>query len=536
MKNYSFSLLAFLALALLGLAPRPAQAQWKLDHYECSGTYSINGVSTPWPTPTQSVSFSYSSGNATLQCVGTVQAFFKWMGTAPAPSTLNVLITSNASAYGTGPDPDDGFHDLIVAGYSRVSSGSHLVQVSNPNNTTMVSVPAYSLSAITTGGINVSFQGTVVNAVLQGYSTHVSPALTGSEPTLSVWDPAHAKYFSGTGCEAKAIAVPLTGYLSHVQLCINDTVVQEYWDSAAPGKPSPLPTDGSIITGTNLTSATVKALFDSTHFADSSAITIKLKVTDSNNGYYEATVAGPAYNKAVALVNNNTDFNLDENPNEIATFLTNQNNYTATPSTSMQKMDILTTLPSLTALYIDSHGNLGKVGDCDAAPLSSDYFYLFPGNATTDNDDVNQPTINKKVRDKTLAQPPFNFVFLNACLTSGDSQLANAFLGYTGSKTDRAELGFTISIWGDSNLTNYTKALWASLLSGRTVRDAIIDVDCTSTPVNGVAPDGKIHLDNENPVAVPKCYGDASMRLHYVYGGHTQFNGIFSTEQWFRGI
>ena len=288
--------------------------------------------------------------------------------------------------------------------------------------------------------------------------------------------------------------------------------------------------------GTSLTSATVKALFDSTHFADSSAITIKMKVTDSNSGYYEATVVGPAYNKAVALVNNNTDFNLDENPNEIATFLTNQNNYTATPSTSMQKMDILTTLPSLTALYIDSHGNLGKVGDCDAAPLSSDYFYLFPGNATTDNDDVNQPTINKKVRDKTLAQPPFNFVFLNACLTSGDSQLANAFLGYTGSKTDRAELGFTISIWGDSNLTNYTKALWASLLSGRTVRDAIIDVDCTSTPVNGVAPDGKIHPDNENPVAVPKCYGDESMRLHYVYGGHTQFNGIFSTEQWFRGI
>ena len=75
-----------------------------------------------------------------------------------------------------------------------------------------------------------------------------------------------------------------------------------------------------------------------------------------------------------------------------------------------------------------------------------------------------------------------------------------------------------------------------SLLSGRTLRDAIIDVNCTSTPINGVAPDGIHHPGNGNPVAIPRCYGDSSMKLHYVYQGVTQFDGIFSTEQWFRGL
>ena len=56
-----------------------------------------------------------------------------------------------------------------------------------------------------------------MNAVLQGYSTHVSPALTQVEQIpLTTWDPTVPRYFSGTGCEARGTAVPLTGYLSHV--------------------------------------------------------------------------------------------------------------------------------------------------------------------------------------------------------------------------------------------------------------------------------------------------------------------------------
>jgi hypothetical protein len=69
---------------------------------------------------------------------------------------------------------------------------------------------------------------------------------------LTTWDPTAPRYFSGTGCEARGTAVPLTGNLSHVQLCINDQVVQEYWDSAVAGKPSPLPTDGAVITRTQI--------------------------------------------------------------------------------------------------------------------------------------------------------------------------------------------------------------------------------------------------------------------------------------------
>jgi hypothetical protein len=319
-------------------------------------------------------------------------------------------------------------------------------------------------------------------------------------------------------------------------------VVQEYWDNAAPGKPSPLPTDGSVITGPQLPSSsqpspTLKALFDSTHFADVSPITIKLKVTDSNSGYYEATVAGPAYNKALLLESNVLDVDyMGGIANELASPLRSTANYTAIASNSYQKMDILNALPANTAFFIFSHGLPGTFGDCDALDTSSSYFRLYAGTSAGGNDSVNQPTVSQEILNKGNSPPPYNFVLSDCCLTGYDSQLANAFLGSNGSKTDRAYVGYTVEVWGDSSLHTYTNALWTNLLSGKTLRDAIIDADCTSTPVNGAAPDGLLHPDNENPVAVPKYYGDASMRLHYVYGGHTQFNGIFSTEQWFRGI
>ena len=213
--------------------------------------------------------------------------------------------------------------------------------------------------------------------VLQGYSTHIAPALTQVEQIpLATWDPTAPRYFSGTGCEARGTAVPLTGYVSHAQLCINDTVVEEYWDTAAAGKPSPLPTDGSVVTGTSQASATVKALFDSTHFAYASTITIKMKVTDSNGGYYEATVVGPAYNKALVLSNNTlgswwNGISFDDLYEKVAQTASSIND-SITANKYYHVSDIETALPLNTVFYINSHGNENTFDDCFGSPKSDD--------------------------------------------------------------------------------------------------------------------------------------------------------------------
>ena len=562
MKNFSLPLLAFLALALLTLAPRPAQAQWVLDHYACAGTYSINGVSTPWPTSTQSVSFYYG-GSATLQCVGTVQAFFKWTGAAPAPSTLNALITSSAAAYGTGPNPDDGFHDSIVVAYSRTSAGSHLVQVANPTNSTLVAVPptgqaAYSLSAITTGGISVSFQASVVNAVLQGYSTHVSPALTQVEQIpLTTWDPANPRYFSGTGCEARGTAVPLTGYLSHVQLCINDQVVQEYWDSAAAGKPSPLPTDGSVVTGTNLPnssqpSPTLKALFDSTHFADASPITIKMKVTDSNSGYYEVTVAGPVKNRVYAVANqefpNRWPFRSSSNAFAQITDVASQatgDNYFAVSTHSDSKDTMFQTFPLYTVFFAVTHATMitgfldcivepefkGELGEHFIVDVPNGTYYL--ANGQPDNETLQNM---RDIKAANLNLPPYNFVQLNCCEIGEDNRYAKGF-GIEQNSVDRACLAWKDTILLDDGEANWTQGVWTGLSAGLTLFDAVMLQNVASNPTSAVS--AQI---GDWPIipfkwAFPTIYGDKRMTLHGVYTGtNTLTFGGSHANQWYRPI
>jgi hypothetical protein len=318
-------------LSALWLSACPAlAAHWAIS-YTCAGQdLFTNGSTTthPWTTPQaadstgaigEGAGYIYSTivstGNITPVLTWTKDAWDTTLPPAPAQvsALLTILIACNAAHSGTAT-ASDSYNDPFPNSDPSDCYGSysHLVQFSNSTQATVVPLPpvhlAFSAVAGNGGGTpytnaSATLRIQFVSPILQGYSTHVSPALTGSEPLLSAWDPTNPRYFSGTGCEAKAIAVPLSGYLSHVQLCINDQVVQEYWDNAAPGKPTDS-NSGAVVTGTQLAYQTLAVLFDSTHFAVTSSITIKLKITDSNGGYYEVMVAGPVYNKALVLSNN----------------------------------------------------------------------------------------------------------------------------------------------------------------------------------------------------------------------------------------
>jgi hypothetical protein len=352
---------------------------------------------------------------------------------------------------------------------------------------------------------------------------------------LTTWDPANPRYFSGTGCEAKAIAVPWTGYLSHVQICINDQVVQEYWDNAAPSKPSALPTDGSVITGTNLTSATIKALFDSTHFADVSPITIKLKVTDSNSGYYEVTVVGPVKNRLYGIANQNLKFG----KLATGTFAANQTlddvvstaqqmNYTAVESITDDKIAVLNTLPSYTAFFAFTHGEIG-VGSCTATRDDASQFLR-------STDILNQIA----VKAVNLNLPPYNFVELDACSLGGTDDYIGAFgitrnlSGLPIHAVDRAGIAWAPVIVADWNNEGWSEKLWEELNNGRTLYDATLLAEMTWT----VFAESKEFPSLSSPfpftLANVSIYGDPKTTLHGVYGGFAPF--VTSSSLWYRPL
>ena len=346
---------------------------------------------------------------------------------------------------------------------------------------------------------------------------------------LTTWDPANPRYFSGTGCEARGIAVPISGYVSHAQLCINDTVVQEYWDTAAAGKPSPLPTDGSVVTGTNQTSATVKALFDSTHFADSNPITIKLKVTDTNGGYYEATVVGPAYNMAFVLTNHTLGFYLLTYAVESQKIesIYRSINYSVEADSYDDYQTILGNIPEFTTFLITSHANDGGFGDC----YDNSHGHL-----------IYYSDVAGAVNKKTMFQAPYNFAFIDGChsaghpneelldgpqsfgiLPSGPQQKSNY------SSNDRAFVGFTNFVWSSVNIP-WLFSIYQDLAKGYNLYDSVVQ---SSTDF---MPEGSSESQEYLPVSIDAAImGDPYMTLHGVYKG-TMPLGSNGSSQWFRAL
>ena len=404
------------------------------------------------------------------------------------------------------------------------------MQVANPNNSTLVAVPtAYSLSAITTGGISVSFQASVVNAVLQGYST----------ADTANWDPTNPRFFSGTACTASATAVPLSGYLTHAQLCVgqngSDTVVEEYYDKSL--SPFTLPDDNSMNIGSGLSTTTIAAIFDSTHFADASNVIIKLKVWDSNSGYYEAQITAPVKNRLYGIANQSFGLFRDDvastSLDSVKHNADAMNYFTATSRTD-DKQAIYDTLPSYTVFYAFTHGFFGGgFGDCLATDNGGDAHFITIARSLYDNTlTFDYRSIQAIVATKTanLSLPPYNFIQLQACELGEDSSYADAF-GITSGSPDRACLAWGYTIADNELERDWLNTLWSNLSAGKTLYDAAVQAG-TDSRVFGYDERKESFLQLRS---VPcTIFGDPKMTLHNVYQGTSGTD--VSRHPWYRSL
>jgi len=122
------------------------------------------------------------------------------------------------------------------------------------------------------------------------------------------------------------------------------------------------------------------------------------------------------------------------------------------------------------------------------------------------------PTVRDKVNSKSAA-PPYNFVYVDACYTSADNTLAEAFLPYTNLAVDRAFLGWTTSAEDDIQNVNFSQQVVQDLSSGMTLKDAITDATTKYTPFYTNDTTG------QRVTAVTGTFGDENMKLRSYYGG-----------------
>jgi hypothetical protein len=124
-----------------------------------------------------------------------------------------------------------------------------------------------------------------------------------------------------------------------------------------------VPADNSVVVGSQLPSAQLNAMFDSTHFKNAAKIKLTLKVWDSNGGYYEINLSAPAKNRIYALGNHTfsffpfTDQILETVQQDAQTA-----NYSAVTPQEDRKPSIISTIPAYTVLVtIQVSPRVGKV-------------------------------------------------------------------------------------------------------------------------------------------------------------------------------
>jgi hypothetical protein len=293
-----------------------------------------------------------------------------------------------------------------------------------------------------------------------------------------------------------------------------------------------LPLDGSVIAGTQLPnssqgSPTLKALFDSTHFADSSSITIKLKVTDSNGGYYEATIAALAKNRAYILANQERDpQNLQSN---YAANAYSAMSYVTLGSSQDHKTDVLQRLPHYTSFFTITHGNEGDFTDSYFSPAPN---AQYDPNVSVTWQDITQALSleNPNAPNFNHDLAPYNFVYLDSCESVGytshpvNYNLANSF-GIYQLNNDRAFLGWHNEVINNAyNFQTWNERLWNDLINGHTILDAVLR-SCADSQPQGESVHGVEVYVNVKPVIV----GDGRLKLHGVYLG-------IDASQWFRPI
>ena len=166
-------------------------------------------------------------------------------------------------------------------------------------------------------------------------------------------------------------------------------------------------------------------------------------------------------------------------------------------SREMLKPEILTKIPPNTVFYIDSHGGPDqagrfKFGDCYAQPNSGDEFYIY------------ENEVEDKVGEKTAAQPPYNFVYMDCCYSAYVDSAAVSW-GISGYEYDEAYFGWVGESYDSWGYKNYTTAFFQDLADGNTAQHAKEEAERLTEIGGGVG------------------IGDPDTRLYWAYGSSLQF-------------
>ncbi|HET6387527.1 MAG TPA: hypothetical protein VFJ58_29410 [Armatimonadota bacterium] len=240
------------------------------------------------------------------------------------------------------------------------------------------------------------------------------------------------------------------------------------------------------------------ATFDSSHFADASTVTVKLKVwVEGNPDPLIETGAAPVYNKTYVLGNQTLTYG--QTAADDVDARASSANWDPTESTSDTAATIIAGIPTYTGFYFYTHANAGVFGDCLYDP------------DTGAGAVVSAADVSGAVHNKTAAEPPYNLVFIDGCLSASDDSLSNAF-GIGG--TDTCFIGYTTEVDDSAHNTNWSNDLWSELAGGDKASDAISDA---TTDADGPPTDDGVD-------AVPGTFGDGSATVHGTAYGASKGN------------
>jgi hypothetical protein len=317
----------------------------------------------------------------------------------------------------------------------------------------------------------------------------VPQRINGVEQQMPPW-------FSGTNSSIswEVESLPKSAHLTHIMVYINGTVVRDINID---------PEIGTMVIATGVVP------FDSTHFPDGQTITVRAEGTNSigETGYVEGTA--PAYNKAFVFGNVvpnlgglGTLYRGNTADQYMSSELQTMHHTTtpASPTAAIQQTagSIKSAIPPNTVICAYTHGMAGQFGDSATINVAGVW--------------VTAAQVSAKIAEKTSAQPPCHFVFMGACYTASDTQLALAFQvgGIYGPVQNTAYFGWSPAVEDDPHFLTFIQSFFGRLSAGDTVRAA-----------SNYARDhgGGLPVDENGLPLEPVIIGDETMKVHGIYGG-----------------
>ncbi len=337
-------------------------------------------------------------------------------------------------------------------------------------------------------------------------------------------------YFSGTACRAQGAIYPVSGKnMVDSQLTINGEVV-------------------CTITATPpmmYVAMFPSVIFDSTHFANGSAVTVTASGHDNAGNFYTGSGTSIVKNRAMFYGRYDFEVTSPAGPGQkgiptartFCTYANIQADQVVVPQGASDQgwrasrfyNDLQTSGSSI--VYVHTHGEQTyptwnpPVTPPDTS-ISSDLDEVDPNNATLASEySILASTVFAAQSNAigTGGLPPYNpsgvppiwLEFNDACYTGQNNAFANAFLypyanAYGGWCENQAQLG-----WSISKYTNQTyicgNVFWSYLQMGYTAHDARLQIP-------------NVYLGGSwtgDPRDLVQCWGDWNMRLHGVYTNMT---------------